>query len=283
MDSSKACVKSDCIQEIVKKYILINDLSCTDCQGTDYSLYNATFCQKMPKLTISAAVQSTGKVQASFICLQGKNLYWIYGLGGSAFVNLSKIQELLMNSISDPLYYRTVGKQSITAGQRVVIEALPNIKNSGEKYTLVVFCEYLGFNSTAYINFISFNNTKLETLVIGLQTTGSLSSAQKISVAGAIATVLKTNKTVWTDDDKTAQASASRILQNYNTVNFYILPDYTSSVAADDEIKKLKTTITATSTKFSSDITSKAALPSVTFTGASAISFVKCKIFSFLI
>ena len=265
------CAKSDCSKETVKKYILINDFTCTDCTIAGYTLYNATYCQNMPAPTVVATVQADGAVKADFTCAQGKNLYYVYGLAGSAYLSLDKLQALIKTPVYDPTTFRTVKTQSITAATLFSVAALPNIKNSGEKYTLVAFCEYLGANSTATTTFTSFNNTKLETLVIGLTTATPLTSAQKPTVAAAIATVLGTTRPVWTDEDKPYYALASARILQAGTSNFYILPDYNSTtLAADAVITAMKSTITTGATAFATAVGTKSAF---TFTGATAVSY----------
>jgi hypothetical protein len=227
----------------------------------------------MPAPTVSASVDATTRVvQATINCPQGNNIYYAYGLAGSANLPLQTIQSLIKTPVPDPLYYRQVGTVKTTKATDTKVQ-LTGIKNSGETYSLYAICEYLGANSTATsTTFTSWNNTNLKTLVIGITTTGTLTSVQKSIVAAAIAKALGTTKQVWTDEDKPFSASASnRILQS-NVYNFYILPDYTSTAAAEDPdiAKYLKA---ASDSDFVGKVSTAAALPSITFTAATAASY----------
>lgn len=254
LNSLKNCVKLElnCSSESVKKYILYSDQTCTACMESDYYIFNKNYCIKMLKPIISASLQLDGKIKAKFNCAQGNKVYWAYGLGGSAFLNLQQIQELNTDPTPDPIYYRTVGSANISPNQDLNIDALPNIKNSGELYTLVAFCDYFGANSTSNITFNSYNNTKLETLVIILKASSILSTAEKLKIASIIAGVLITKKSVWIDEDVSVKSStSSRILQGMNSNLFYILPNYTNTEAIGDaEITVLKEIIGRNPEKF---------------------------------
>ena len=234
-------------------------------------VYNATYCQNIPVPIITTEIQNTGSVKVSFTCTTANNVYWAYGLAGSAYLSLNQVQALIKTPLYDPINFRTVGT---TVGNTYSSNALPYIKNSGEKYTLAVFCEFLGANSTATKTFNSFNNTKLETLVIGLISATALTAAQKPLVAASIATILGTTRPVWTDDDKPHYVLTKRMLQATSTAFFYILPDYNlTSDSTDANIDGWKKTIAenaAAATSFASQVGTKS---SVIFTGATAVTY----------
>ena len=269
LNSQENICKLDCNQDPIKKYQLITDLSCTDCKAPGYSILDASHCQNLlvPKVTVT--VSNIGVVTLDVVCNSGSTFYWAYGLAQSASLTLSQVQSLINNFVADPLYYRTVGfderykgvYQSSTVNSNQI---LSNIKNSGEDYTLVAYCEYLGATSTATATFKSFKNPKLEVLVIRLTTSVSLTSSQKLAVAGAIGFVLGTKKYVWTDENKYVAGSGTRILETSNIAQFYIYPDYTSSTdAADVEISTLKSVVSLDPAKFVSAVNLKAAQPGV--------------------
>lgn len=266
LNSLENICKLDCSKDPIKKYQLITELSCTDCKSPGYSIYNATHCHNLlvPKITIT--VSNIGVTTLDLVCNSGSTFYWAYGLAQSASLALAQIQTLIKNSVTDPLYYRTVGfdekykggYQSSTVNLNTI---LSNIKNSGEDYTLVAFCEYLGASSTATTTFKSFNNPKLEVLLISLAASTTWTSSQKSAVAGAIGFALGTKKYVWTDENKYVAGSAStRILENYNA-QFYIYPDYTINNGLDNEISNLNRVMSQDPAQFLSAVNLKVAQP----------------------
>lgn len=253
--STATCKLADCSLVANKPFVLINDYSCNECNVlAGYIKINSTHCVQIANPKVKINVLEDGNVKANVNCLNGKNIYYSYGIANSALISLPTIKSQITTPIEDLLNFLVVGRLTNIPGQDMEW-VLTGLKNTGENYIFRAYCEVVDYaTSPVDVNFITTNNTKAESLMLYVKTDKVLTATTKTTVSQAITSLLSTTKTLWTEDDVTViQTTALASTSESNVYKFSILPDY-SNVNVDPYLNAMKAYITKNQNEFTAKL-----------------------------
>ena len=238
------------------------------CNETDYHVIDSATCVFLPSGSFIIPSQPSFDMKLQAFCPNASILYFAYGLYDSAKLTLPEIKKKVKNgrTFDDKLYWLQVNEVNLTTNQSNKTNdtySLIGIKNSGEKYSYTQYCELGLYANNQTGNFLSKSNGA-QALSIQITSSSVLNSVHKIQCATGIGKVLNSTKNlIYTDEGVLGNAVAARLLQTANS-KYFILPDYSLNLS-DPNIDTYNTYITANTNTFVESVTSKTAIPGVTF------------------
>ena len=229
--ASDTCIKTDCQLDKSAPFTLLSDFTCTTCTRKGLTKHSDTLCSDVrPPVFGGAKVQVDDSLRLTINCFNAFNIYFAYGIGNSALLSLSEIQELINYPKQNQNDYLRVGKRTNVINQEQVF-LLRGLKYSGENYQFKAYCESNSANASAITTFNTLNTTHSESLILQFNTSFPINTVQKGIMAQEIGYILQTTKKVWADDGSfiiPARAVTGRFLQDESSyiTRFFILPEY---------------------------------------------------------
>lgn len=198
-------VKDGLCSQTCQFFLLINNNSCiSQCEEPNYNKIDTYLCAYMPPLTPSISnVNYTFAVNHS--CPNGTKIYLAYGLYYVASdLSFEAVKEKWNNGITDNdrLFYLQIQTLDLTKKYAEKVVTLQNIKNSGEPYSLRLFCEIkeLYYQTAPPMQFTSMDNGA-EGLKFYITTKREMSSGQKNQVAAELSKYFQINRQFYLEEN----------------------------------------------------------------------------------
>ena len=259
--------------------------SCLECNQENQIANDSTTppsCSEMSVITLGEITVNEFKPSITVSCSMRSALYYAYGLAGPWTDSLT-IEEIqaktgtkTTNQIatSDTIqYWLGYGSLSSVDSTATTFAITSPLKNSGENYTIIAYCESYAGNLASSPAKGSWEQTSNGAQIVVLKSTTEtgLTREQKIILGEAIKKALNIKNRMFTDEnDECFDTASSRLLQTVSstTTTFYLLPDYTSTT--DTLYSTINSKISESS--FINDVNSQLANSSIAATTAVYVS-----------
>lgn len=215
-------LKYELCYQTCKSFFLVNNDSCiSGCENSNYNKINAYQCAYMPPL-ISSIYNENYTFFLNHSCQNGTKIYFAYGLYYIASeLSFEEVKEKWNNGITenDRLFNLQIQTIDLTKSYAEKLVKLQNVKNSGEPYSLQLFCEIkeLYYQAALPIQFTSMDN-EAERLTFFITTKREMSIGQKNQLAAELSKYFEINRQFFFQEDS---------IFNSNSVvsTFYLLPN----------------------------------------------------------